>query len=103
MQFKHKTALETITFGPAFNKSFLDEVFRLQEQIEKIGRNEPYALEHICFAPMTYAGQNATIEQCTVQSIYGYFANSMERFNRTEPDAEGNVKNYLNELNKCFM
>lgn len=70
--------------------------------IERIGQNESYALEHICFAPMTYAGQKASIGQCTVQSIYGYFSNSMEKFNWTEPDAEGNEKNYLNTLNKCF-
>lgn len=102
LQFTHKTSSETITFGPAFNKQFLDEVFRLQEMIERIGRNKYFALENICFAPVTYAGQNATIDQCTVQSIYGYFGNSMEKFNWTESDAEGHVQNYLNILNKCF-
>lgn len=51
---------------------------------------------------MTYAGKNATIGQCTVQSIYGYFGNSMQKFNRTDVDAEGNELNYLNVLIKCF-
>lgn len=102
MQFTHNTSSETITFGPAFSKPFLDEVFRLQETIEQIGRNESYALENICFAPMTYAGEKATIGQCTVQSIYGYFGNSMRKFNRTDTDFEGNELNYLNALIKCF-
>lgn len=102
MQFTHKTSKETIKFGPAFNKQFLEEVFRLQESAQWIGHRQSYALEKICFAPMTYAGQNAMIEQCTVQSIYGYFSNSMTNFNYTVPDNEGNVENYLNKLNKCL-
>lgn len=102
LQFTHKTSKEIINFGPAFNKQFLDEVFRLQESAERIGINQSYALEKICFAPMTYAGRNATLKQCTVQSIYGYFANSMTKFNHTGLDNEGNVENYLNILHKCL-
>ncbi|XP_031627932.1 NPC intracellular cholesterol transporter 1 homolog 1b [Contarinia nasturtii] len=97
----HDTKSGTLNFGPAFNKPFLEAVFQLQQSIEQIGKNE-YGLEKICFAPMTAANEKpSTTSQCVVQSLFGYFENKMEKFNKTE-DIEGFTVNYLNQLDKCM-
>lgn len=101
-QFTHKTLTETWQFGPAFNKTFLLEVFRLQEAVEQLGQSTSNGLEMICFAPMTYAYEKQTLDKCTVQSIFGYFQNSIEIFLLNSTDIEGNDDNYLNKLDKCF-
>lgn len=60
-------------------------------------------LEHICFAPVTYADEKPALDQCTVQSTFGYFGNSFEVFNRTSEDFQtGIVRNYLNRLDECM-
>lgn len=60
-------------------------------------------LEHICFAPVTYAGEKPKLDQCTIQSIFGYFTNSFEQFNETTEDFDtGIVRNYLNRIDECM-
>lgn len=64
------------------NKEFLTEVFKLQLEIEAIGREEGKGLDKICFAPVVYPGQETTAKDCTVQSILGYFQNNLDAFIR---------------------
>ncbi|KAJ8964878.1 hypothetical protein NQ314_004560 [Rhamnusium bicolor] len=79
-----------ITFGPAFNKTFLTEVFKLQEQIQNItvesidqsGKTVSKGLENICYAPMrTIFSGERTINECTVISLLGLFNNDGDYFN----------------------
>lgn len=81
------------TFGPAMNKEFLIEVFKLQLEIEKIGTEEGKGLDKICFAPVVYPGQETTAADCTVQSILGYFQNDLDKFIRDN--------NYLETIIRC--
>lgn len=99
----HNTAAGMLKFGPAFNQQFLEEVFRLQQSIEEIGQQEEKGLEKICFAPMVTSGEpTESVSQCVVQSIFGYFENSLEKF-RESREENGFTVNYLNRLDKCFM
>lgn len=59
-------------------------------------------LNKICYAPMLYPGEEATVENCVVQSIYGYFQNDMEFFESEYLDSEGYTVNYLNHLEDCL-
>lgn len=84
-----------------FNQTFLEAVFQLQEQIERLGENG-MKIENICFAPMvTEESEKPTVSQCVVQSLYGYFNNSMENLFETDKE-NGYVTNYLNKLDKCL-
>lgn len=89
-------------FGPAYNLEFLKEVLKLQQQIHTIGHNESIGLDKICFAPMTYEGQQPTLDQCTVQSIFGFFGNNVEELEDEGDDGQGYVDNYLDKINKCL-
>lgn len=89
-----------VTFGPAYDKEFLLEVFALQEQIEQIGQEDGAGLEKICFAPMTAAGKETVLSECTIQSVFGYFMNDYDKFNSVT-DREGFEVNYLNVINDC--
>lgn len=100
-QFEHKTSTGVLKFGPVFNLTFLEEVLQLQKNIENIGKDESNSLEKHCFAPMIYAGTQPTISQCVVQSVLGYFHNSLEELRKTD-EIDGFTENYLNKLNKCF-
>ncbi|XP_058443946.1 NPC intracellular cholesterol transporter 1 homolog 1b [Malaya genurostris] len=97
----HPTATGNITFGPAFDKELLLEVFALQENIEQIGQEEGAGLEKICYAPMTAAGKETELSECTVQSVFGYFQNSYDKFNDVYTDIEGYEMTYLNIINDC--
>ncbi|XP_053681579.1 NPC intracellular cholesterol transporter 1 homolog 1b [Sabethes cyaneus] len=97
----HTTAAGNLTFGPAFEQQFLLEVFALQEQIEQIGQEEGAGLERICYAPMTASGKQTVLSECTVQSVFGYFQNSYQKFNEVYVDFEGFEVNYLNKINDC--
>ncbi|XP_055525163.1 NPC intracellular cholesterol transporter 1 homolog 1b [Wyeomyia smithii] len=97
----HMTSTGNLTFGPAFEKQFLLEVFALQEQIEQIGQEEGAGLEHICYAPMTASGEQTVLSECTIQSVFGYFQNSYEKFEDVYEDFEGLEVNYLNTINDC--
>lgn len=95
----HKIAQE---FGAAFNQTFLEAVFQLQESIDQLGEND-VKIEKICFAPMATSTENLTVSQCVVQSVYGYFKNSVEKFRETKIDDNGFINNYLNKLDKCLV
>lgn len=89
-------------FGPVFNQTFLEAVFQLQESIDQLGEND-VKIEKICFAPMSTGTEVPTVSQCVVQSLYGYFKNSMEKFRETSNDSNGFINNYLNKLDKCLV
>lgn len=74
----------------------------MQQAIEDIGKDVS-GLEKICFAPMTTADEEPKVSQCVVQSLFGYFGNSMEDFNKSVEDDKGYTINYLNKLDKCMM
>lgn len=75
----HAVGLENVeyngeTFGPVFNKEFLEAVFHLQESIKGIGAGTDHALEKICIAPLRLEGQkDLKLSECIVQSIWGYY------------------------------
>jgi len=63
----------TATFGPAFNQSFLLQVFNLQKQIESlnvVNRGKKISLDSICFKPLD--------RDCATQSIFTYFLDEEE-------------------------
>lgn len=63
----------TATFGPAFNQSFLLQVFGLQKQIESlsvVNRGKKISLDSICFKPLD--------RDCATQSIFTYFLDQEE-------------------------
>ncbi|XP_053678098.1 NPC intracellular cholesterol transporter 1 homolog 1b [Anopheles nili] len=99
--FVHPTAEGNQTFGPAFDREFLLQVFQLQNTIEQLGREEGLGLEDICYAPMTAVGLKTVLSECTVQSVFGYFKNNLAEFNRTSTDLNGFEVNYLDKINGC--
>ncbi|XP_017472603.1 PREDICTED: LOW QUALITY PROTEIN: Niemann-Pick C1 protein-like, partial [Rhagoletis zephyria] len=100
--FTHNTSTGILTFGPAFEKSFLKEVFTLQQQIEAITTETGVTLADVCYAPMLYTGVEATTDDCLVQSIFGYFQNNMDEFDLEYVDSDGYTNNYLNQLEDCL-
>lgn len=82
-----------MTFGPALNKTFLIEVFKLQMEVEALGYKEGHGLDKICFAPVVYPGQEPTLKDCTVQSVFGYFQNDLNSFINNE--------NYFETIIRC--
>ena len=67
---KSDGSTKTASFGPAFNQSFLLEVFRLQKQLESLWVVNPktgnkVTLDSICFKPMD--------KECATQSLFTYF------------------------------
>jgi Niemann-Pick C1 protein len=42
----------------------------------QLGEDEGKGLNKICFAPLVAAGATALVENCTVQSVWGYLKNS---------------------------
>lgn len=78
-------------YGPVFNDTFLNAVFALQKQIEKLGAEEGKDLGKICFAPLVAAGEVAMVDNCTVQSVWGYLKN-----NPILPE------NYIDIMTKCI-
>lgn len=72
-------------------------MFELQGSIENIGKDEN-GLEKICFAPMMPADEKPSeTSRCVVQSLFGYFENSIEKFKSNIPGG-----NYLIRLDKCL-
>lgn len=80
-------------FGPAFERDFLLEVFKLQKEIENLGQSENEGLEKICFAPVTQVGEETKLFQCTIQTVLGYFENDLEKFKEAE--------DYLKTIDTC--
>ncbi|KAL6429081.1 hypothetical protein ACFW04_008102 [Cataglyphis niger] len=102
-KIKHKTPNGIIDFGPVFNKDFLLAVYSLQQQILQLGQETDEGLEKICYAPVQseFIGP-VTLDLCTVQSVWGYFQNSINEFNKTEIFEEYE-SNYLDHLYKCMQ
>ncbi|XP_071451302.1 NPC intracellular cholesterol transporter 1 isoform X2 [Hetaerina americana] len=104
----HNTSNGPIVFGPVFHKKFMEEVLKLQNQIEELGQAEGNSLDGICFAPLTSptngnSGRAADVSQCVVQSVWGYFQNDMDTFLSSTTDSEGFEVNYLDHLKSCFQ
>ncbi|XP_015594576.1 NPC intracellular cholesterol transporter 1 isoform X2 [Cephus cinctus] len=98
----HNTSNGPITFGPVFNNSFLLTVLELQESIKQLITPGSYALKDICYAPMSgpFYGPRA-VSQCVIQSIWGYWQDSVDTFNETEVDENGFEVNYLDHFMEC--
>ncbi|CAD6208835.1 GSCOCG00010663001-RA-CDS [Cotesia congregata] len=97
----HNTSNGPITFGPVFNPNFLLAVHSLQEAIKNISTENNYTLADICFAPLTNAFTGPpTVDKCTIQSIWGYWKDSVEDFNSTSEEAGFNIT-YLDHFKKC--
>lgn len=102
-EISHEMPQGTVTFGPVFDKDFLLEVRDLQMAIEDLGREDGIPLESICFAPLQndFTGP-LTVDKCTIQTIWGYFQNSLEKFNK-EGEKNGLKTNYLNVIYDCLQ
>jgi hypothetical protein len=55
----------------------------------QLGEEEGKGLNKICFAPLVAAGVEASLWNCTVQSVWGYVQNKKDL---TEEDVEEIVK-----------
>ncbi|XP_070150213.1 NPC intracellular cholesterol transporter 1 isoform X4 [Polyergus mexicanus] len=97
----HNTSNGLIVFGPVFNDTFLKTVFELQEGIKRIITSNNYTLADICFAPLTgpFTGPT-TVSQCAIQSIWGYWQDSLEKFESSEDEGNYTV-NYLDHFRVC--
>lgn len=67
---KSDGSVKSASFGPAFNQSFLLQVFDLQKELESLSVMNPSSgrkitLENICFKPLD--------KDCATQSIFTYF------------------------------
>ncbi|CAH1389792.1 unnamed protein product [Nezara viridula] len=93
----HNTSGGFIEFGPAFNKDFLLSAFQLQKKIYDIPD-----LQELCFAPLSNENRAEKISQCAVMSIWGYFNNDIDLFNKTSTDKNGFTTNYLDKIHKCL-
>lgn len=113
----HNTSNGIIEFGPVFNRQFLLDVFDLQEQVkmlnatfktvnESVTMNQTVNLKEICFAPLitsyVLAERDMEVGDCTVQSVWGYFQDSLDNFDATDTDPNGYETNYLDQFLKCF-
>lgn len=86
-----------------FNDTFLKTVFELQEGIKSIITSNNYTLADICFAPLTgpFTGPT-TVSQCAIQSIWGYWQDSLEKFEQEDNSDEDNYTvNYLDHFRVC--
>ncbi|XP_066999010.2 NPC intracellular cholesterol transporter 1 [Anabrus simplex] len=98
----HNTSDGPIEFGPVFHKKFLETVLDLQQKIESLGHNESNGLEKICYAPLTFQFEQTRVSQCVVQSIWGYYQNSLDTLESlTEEDSENFEVNYLDHFKRC--
>ncbi|CAH1135903.1 unnamed protein product [Ceutorhynchus assimilis] len=97
----HPTSTGTIVFGPAFNDTFLKEVLQLQEKIKALGQGTEYSLDQICFTPLKNPGDEPTLDQCVIQSLWGYWQNDVDTFDETDIDPAGFEINYLDTVLKC--
>lgn len=104
-QIRHNTSDGVIIFGPVFNDTFLKKVLDLQSAIMAI---DGEGLKDICFSPLSSPveggeeGEEADINNCVVQSPWGYFQNDLDIFESTSTDPSGYETNYLDQFLKCF-
>ncbi|XP_017879991.1 NPC intracellular cholesterol transporter 1 isoform X2 [Ceratina calcarata] len=98
----HNTSNGPITYGPVFNDTFLKTVYKLQEEIKQIVTPSNYTLANICLAPLTSPFTGAvTASQCVIQSVWGYFQDSMETFDSSSVDDFNFTVNYLDHFLVC--
>ncbi|KAK9506477.1 hypothetical protein O3M35_008412 [Rhynocoris fuscipes] len=98
----HNTTAGVIEFGPVYHKEFLLKVLELQQEIQALGQNENAGLDKICFAPLTSSFTGPTkVNQCGLQSIWGYFQDDIDTFESEDVDDEGYVTNYLDHIMEC--
>ncbi|CAD7086055.1 unnamed protein product [Hermetia illucens] len=98
---QHNTSDGVLTFGPVFNRDFLMAVYDLQEAIKVVGKSDGIDLGEICNAPLRSNFRPASISDCVIQSVWGYFQDSVEIFNQTD-DIDGFEVNYLDHFVQCF-
>jgi hypothetical protein len=55
----------------------------------QLGQEEGKGLDKICFAPLVASGAAASLENCTVQSVWGYVQNKQ---NLTDGDIDVMIK-----------
>ncbi|KAH7727935.1 vacuolar membrane protein [Aphelenchoides avenae] len=86
-------------YGPIFRKGFLEEAFKLQNEVlqlrAKTDKGE-VRLEDICFQPL--APDNT---YCAVMSIFNYFQNDLNKLDVTYSDG-WNDYDYFNHLLQCM-
>lgn len=122
----HDTQDGKLEFGPIFNKTFLLAVRDLQNEILEVsveglrpsfsffssvtldgnwnfqlGQDDGKGLQRICYAPVRndFTGPT-TVDLCTVQSVWGYFQNDLDKFEKTDVSGPYEI-NYLDHLYKC--
>lgn len=71
-------------------------------QIENIGQEEGAGLQNICYTPLLPAGSEPQLRDCVVQSVFGYYKNSLPSFSLNYT-YDGRYINYLNTMNACLM
>ncbi|KAL7026898.1 hypothetical protein ACKWTF_005220 [Chironomus riparius] len=102
-EIKHPTANGIITFGPAFSREFLLNVFHIQNSIKKIDNGK---LSDLCYAPFRspYNEMEDDISNCLIQSVWGFLGDRITKkssFYR-ESTVEGFKENYLDHFLRCF-
>ncbi|KOC62540.1 Niemann-Pick C1 protein [Habropoda laboriosa] len=98
----HNTSNGPITFGPVFNDTFLKTIYKLQEEIKQITTANNYTLANICYAPLTNAFTGPpTVSQCVIQSIWGYWQDSIDNFDDSSIDEDNFTVNYLDHFRVC--
>lgn len=69
----------------------------------EIGAGSSHSLDKICFAPLSSPFRGPIqIEDCVLQSLWGYFQDDPESFAEETTDAQGFTVNYLDKLIQCF-
>ena len=67
-------------------------------------KDDQVNLQSICFSPMMSDDKKpASPRQCMVQSVWGYFKNNENRFNRTLIKRDGTVEDYLTYIKDCVQ
>ncbi|XP_044253215.1 NPC intracellular cholesterol transporter 1 homolog 1b-like [Tribolium madens] len=95
----NKTDILSHTFGPAFNATFLKEVFKLQSLIENITLNDGSGIESICLAPLvTVFSGSKDVNVCAVQSLLGLFGN-----NATKIEEDDYVETFIKCLSSPYL
>jgi Niemann-Pick C1 protein len=88
----HNTSDGLESFGPVFNKEFIQEVMALQDRIsQEVRGGNGEKLSDVCFKPLSPSNDN-----CTVFSFTGYWQNQMANL---EKEVAGD--NYLDHFKFC--
>ncbi|KAG5682988.1 hypothetical protein PVAND_012302 [Polypedilum vanderplanki] len=105
----HNTSNGIVHFGPVFNDTFLLKVREIQESIKSIklqNSDDDEALSKICYAPLRSQyfeeDQSQSVNDCVIQSVWGYFKDDIDTFEEIDTDSEGYTINYLDHLLQCF-